>query len=170
MIKYVSYMSEMLKEKAKKYFDEIKDSAYKLQAGIDSLSNNYKDFVNNMREKDFKMALDTVDKLKNNLNKILLDIIFPIDINLKMINILSDIPSVFSKTGNFLIGGIGDNTPHKSVNQEQLKMGIKVEMEHTKDPIVAEEIAVDHLTEIPDYYTRLRKMEEVAKKELGIKG
>lgn len=43
---------------------------------------------------------------------------------------------------------------------EQLKMGIEVEMEHTTSRKIAEKIAKDHLAEIPDYYTRLAKMEQ----------
>lgn len=46
----------------------------------------------------------------------------------------------------------------------QLRMGIKVEHEHTDDPAEAEKIARDHLAEIPDYYTRLMKMEKEAGK------
>lgn len=42
----------------------------------------------------------------------------------------------------------------------QLKMGIRVEREHTRSDAVAREIALDHLWEMPDYYSRLRKMEE----------
>ena len=42
---------------------------------------------------------------------------------------------------------------------QQLKMGIKVEFEHTKDRETAREIALDHLLELPDYYTRLADME-----------
>jgi hypothetical protein len=45
---------------------------------------------------------------------------------------------------------------------EQLKMGIKIEFEHTTDSKIAERIAKDHLSEIPDYYTRLEKMEKEA--------
>ena len=41
----------------------------------------------------------------------------------------------------------------------ELKMGTKVEYEHTKDTSEAREIALDHLLELPDYYTRLAKME-----------
>lgn len=52
---------------------------------------------------------------------------------------------------------------------EQIKMGIDVEMEHTNDGRMAERIAKDHLAELPDYYTRLKKMEEEGKKELEIK-
>lgn len=44
--------------------------------------------------------------------------------------------------------------------RDQLRQGIKVEMEHTKKPLVAREIALDHLSERPDYYERLSKVEE----------
>jgi hypothetical protein len=44
--------------------------------------------------------------------------------------------------------------------QAQLKKGIEVEMEHTKDKKVSREIALDHLLELPDYYDRLKKAEE----------
>ena len=47
----------------------------------------------------------------------------------------------------------------KLVN-DQIKMGIEVEYEHTKDPNVATEIAKDHLVESPFYYTYLEDMEE----------
>ena len=49
------------------------------------------------------------------------------------------------------------------VDPNELAMGIKVEMEHTINPDVAKKIALDHLAEIPDYYTRLAKMEKEAK-------
>ena len=42
----------------------------------------------------------------------------------------------------------------------QLAKGIKAEKEHTTDMLVAKEIALDHLSELPDYYDRLEKMEE----------
>ena len=45
------------------------------------------------------------------------------------------------------------------INKE-LEMGVDVEMEHTKSRKIAKEIAMDHLSEIPDYYTRLKKMEK----------
>lgn len=46
---------------------------------------------------------------------------------------------------------------------EELQMGVEVEMEHTINEQIAEKIAKDHLSEIPDYYTRLKKMEAEAK-------
>jgi len=49
--------------------------------------------------------------------------------------------------------------------QKQLDMGEPIEHEHTKNHELAKEIALQHLDEIPDYYTRLKKMEASAKKE-----
>ncbi len=49
--------------------------------------------------------------------------------------------------------------------KKQLEIGIKIEHEHTKDKDLATDIALQHLDEIPDYYTRLKKMETSAKKE-----
>ena len=51
-----------------------------------------------------------------------------------------------------------------SVITNQLKMGVPIEHEHTKNNVVAMDIALQHLDEIPDYYTRLKKMELDAKK------
>lgn len=44
--------------------------------------------------------------------------------------------------------------------QQQLDKGIQVELEHTSDPVVAHEIALDHLGEYPDYYDRLDQIEK----------
>ena len=41
----------------------------------------------------------------------------------------------------------------------QLQQGIEVELEHTTNRKAAREIALDHLSEYSDYYTRLAKME-----------
>lgn len=58
-----------------------------------------------------------------------------------------------------LKGGEGDNRPDSAFDPEQLKAGIKVELEHTKDRAVAKEVAKDHLTESADYYKKLKVME-----------
>lgn len=47
-----------------------------------------------------------------------------------------------------------------SIINNQIKMGVKVEVEHTKDKNVAAEIAKDHLTETPFYYDYLEEMEK----------
>ena len=49
--------------------------------------------------------------------------------------------------------------------QKQLDMGAHIEHEHTRNKKLAVEIALQHLDEFPDYYTRLKKMEASAKKE-----
>jgi hypothetical protein len=55
---------------------------------------------------------------------------------------------------------------------EQFRMGIAVELEHglrdpvtnvtDDDPVVTAKIALAHLNELPDYYTRLLRMEAEA--------
>ena len=60
---------------------------------------------------------------------------------------------------------------------EQFRMGMDVELEHglhdsstnvtNDDALVTGKIALAHLNEFPDYYTRLERMEEEAKRELG---
>lgn len=58
------------------------------------------------------------------------------------------------------------------VDLEQFRMGLAVELEHgaddpetnvtNSDPIITAKIAWAHLKEIPDYYSRLAKMEAEA--------
>ncbi len=60
---------------------------------------------------------------------------------------------------------------------EQFRLGMDVELEHglrdantnvtNDDPIMTGKIALAHLNEFPDYYTRLKKMEEEADKYWG---
>ena len=65
---------------------------------------------------------------------------------------------VYMILGSFL--GAGRSKDFKgNYDPEQIKMGIAVEKEHTTSSSVAERIAKDHLAEIPDYYSRLKKME-----------
>lgn len=77
-----------------------------------------------------------------------------------------------------LIGDSFDNfieqlKPHKTPKQlskkhkvslpkieNQLRKGIKVEKEHTRDPELAAKIASQHIDELPDYYDRLAKIEK----------
>lgn len=50
--------------------------------------------------------------------------------------------------------------------ENELKMGVNREHEHTSDPAVATEIALDHLAEDKDYYTKLNQvMPESGKEE-----
>ena len=60
---------------------------------------------------------------------------------------------------------------------EQFRMGMDVELEHGRhdpatnvtddDPVTTGKIALAHLNEFADYYTRLDRMEEQAKREHG---
>jgi len=59
-----------------------------------------------------------------------------------------------------LPGGKADGRPDSDFDPKQLAMGIEVEQEHTPDLELAKEIAKDHLSELPDYYSRLKVMEE----------
>lgn len=59
-------------------------------------------------------------------------------------------------------GGRARGMSPSSFDPRELARGVTVEQEHTPDLAVAREIAMDHLTEIPDYYTRLDQMESEA--------
>lgn len=61
-------------------------------------------------------------------------------------------------------GGLAAKRDPASFDSKSVARGRKVEMEHTTDPKVAEEIARDHLTEDPSYYEKLARME--AKKSM----
>jgi hypothetical protein len=63
-------------------------------------------------------------------------------------------------------GGLADKKKPKDFDPVQLKTGIKVEMEHTSDRAIAQEIAMDHLTEDPDYYKKLKTIEKAKKAPL----
>jgi len=60
---------------------------------------------------------------------------------------------------------------------EQFRAGMDVELEHGRrdpatdvtgdDPLTTAKIALAHLEEFPDYYTRLERMEEEARRDWG---
>ena len=74
-----------------------------------------------------------------------------------------------SQQTNKVSGGISDDknlediankhTMGVDIIQQELEQGIEIEMEHTNDEDVAREIAMDHLWEMGDYYSRLVNME-----------
>lgn len=72
--------------------------------------------------------------------------------------IIDDVDSV--DKSEKIPGGLASGKKPKDFDSKQLKMGIKVEMEHTKNRKVAREIAMDHLTEDSKYYTHLKEMED----------
>lgn len=46
----------------------------------------------------------------------------------------------------------------EDILKKELEMGMKIEMEHTEDPDIAKEIAMDHLDEDPHYYKKIKKL------------
>lgn len=60
-------------------------------------------------------------------------------------------------SSNKLQGGVGDATGPSDVNPAELALGVQVEMEHTNDINIATELALDHLTNEPKYYSKLVK-------------
>ena len=61
-----------------------------------------------------------------------------------------------------LEGGLADDKKPSDFPKDQMRKGIKVEMEHTNDPAKAKEITMDHLAEDLKYYDKLEKMEKEA--------
>lgn len=59
-------------------------------------------------------------------------------------------------------GGLADDASTSDFDSDQLAIGIRIEMEHTNDEAIATEIAMDHLTEDPMYYSKLQGMEKDA--------
>ena len=67
---------------------------------------------------------------------------------------------------------LGIDLAAEGIELEQFRMGLGVELEHGRvdaetdvshdDPLITGKIALAHLREIPDYYTRLAEMEDVA--------
>lgn len=61
--------------------------------------------------------------------------------------------------------GKHNHIPDEEFDPVQLKICIKIEKEHTNDPVIAKAIAKDRLVEISDHYTRLIKIEKQYKME-----
>lgn len=74
---------------------------------------------------------------------------------------IDDIRSLDSSELSTILKWIGEHdfTPDSEYDAKELAMGIEVEHEHSKNDIIAKLIAKDHLSELPDYYSRLKKME-----------
>jgi hypothetical protein len=72
------------------------------------------------------------------------------------------------KKADKIPGGPADNKSPKDFDAKRLQHGIEVELEHTSDRSIAQEIAMDHLTEDPDYYTKLESIEGDSLKKSGL--
>jgi hypothetical protein len=67
-----------------------------------------------------------------------------------------------------LVGGKADGKPDSKFDKKQIEVGIKVEREHIKDKEARKEVAKDHLTEDPKYYSHLKEMESKYVKKAGV--
>lgn len=66
---------------------------------------------------------------------------------------------VAKRTSDRIPGGLAAGRRPSDFDRFALVKGTAVELEHTSDPRIAQEIAMDHLTEDPRYYEKLAKME-----------
>ena len=57
-------------------------------------------------------------------------------------------------------GGLADKKKPSDFDAGALADGVKIELEHTSSRPIAQEIAMDHLTEDPQYYEKLRRIEK----------
>lgn len=71
---------------------------------------------------------------------------------------------------DYLKGGLSDNKTLNDIAKKhnvsideltkEFELGLKVELEHTNDENIAKEITMDHLYEMPNYYSELAKIEK----------
>ena len=86
-------------------------------------------------------------------------------------------PSFSSEEARLVGDEIGIDWAAAPFDVEQFRMGMGVELEHgvhdpttnvtDSDPVITGKIALAHLKEFPDYYTRLARMEAEAEAELS---
>jgi hypothetical protein len=67
---------------------------------------------------------------------------------------------------DLMAGGLADKKRPEDFDQEQLAIGQTIEAEHTDNPDLAREIAMDHLTEDPDYYKQELVKQKLKEEEL----
>ncbi len=72
---------------------------------------------------------------------------------------------IYSFLTDFFNAGRYKENPLTEIDEDQLKRGIEVEMEHSRNKAIARRISLDHMAEFPgkDYYKALKDMEEKLK-------
>lgn len=88
----------------------------------------------------------------------------------------SSLTKILEEIDKTVRGGLSDTHTVESIAkrhgvsvkdiEKEIEIGKKIEMEHTNSKEESVRIAMDHLVEFPDYYTRLVKMEKEAEAEL----
>jgi len=124
-------------------FDKLKDPSKASKKVLDNLEKDpsyYTNLLSNYKEDE-----------NNNFKKSKPDNLVDEPNGMKKVK-----PSTIKESEN-IIGGLADNKPDHLFDPQELEKGINVELEHTNDRKTAKEIAKDHLTENPKYYTDLEK-------------
>ena len=108
--------------------------------------------------------MDDIHTLENKEQKDLSGITYgnqaPIHTRDSMLGAQRNIPAAYSESGlsdDPLLDEILDLIVDKDIDLEQLQLGLEEEKEHTDEPLKAAKIALDHLVEDPQYYTKLSK-------------
>jgi hypothetical protein len=91
---------------------------------------------------------------------------------------MSEVRAISEEQAKSVGAQIGIDWEHAPFDVEQFRAGMDVELEHGSrdpktdvtgnDPTITGKIALAHLNEFPDYYTRLEAMEEEAKRFHGL--
>ena len=107
----------------------------------------------------------SVKKIISTIVKIIEDFINKFDVNKVKASATTEkrqrvYKALFSKLPSSLsdkvkINEVIEPADPSKVDRKELKMGIRVEMEHTDDPKEAQHIALQHLAEDPKYYSKL---------------
>lgn len=124
----------------------------------------FKNYINEEKDDLRDKIMEFFKKNPNPVDKTVHDMadelnIDPDDLETEIYSILG----AFMANGRFNESGKSES----DIPDGELAAGIKVEMEHTTCPKMARRIAMDHLAEFNDYYTRLKKMEDEAKAAQG---
>ena len=150
------YIESQLSKKANFYRIEYKDGSYPKIHCIEAESEE------EAIEKYHKMYNNNEDVIAKNCEEINASLKKKADVEY-FSDTIKEIPPIDFET-EFMLAGKSKGC-NSDINKDQLEIGIKVEMEHTTNPVIAEKIACDHIKEIPNYYTLLAEMEAKAKAE-----
>lgn len=150
--------------------ESSKFNIYKELSKINSALNNMVLESNSSNNSDTEIDTVTYNNVPNTINDVLDDIEIDIDkddidTNNYVVNNLT-IDDLVDFYNTLINGGLSkiENTTERNVDIKELRKGIEVEMEHVNKNSkfakqIATKITLDHLTELPDYYTRLETIE-----------
>jgi hypothetical protein len=172
---------EKAKEMISNFLTSTKDNAVNTSDMVKKIVNSIKNGEKLTKEEKIKIGKD----LKKLFKSLGYGAIFALPGGSLFVIVLNIIKNNMEKNknkenlteANKLKGGKGDKmTPKKIADKfdidvkdvkKQIEYGKCIECEHTDDEEKAKEIATDHVSEIPDYYDRLYKMEKAAEKVWG---